>query len=318
VSQESDFFKANGPATFAFETLGTHIGTGGRFSGNDLGVVGFCDKTTGLESVGVRGEGKPSPSPSAATVPGTGVLGKGGQCDATKNTSRILHGAGVIGVAGARPAPGDSAGSIPSNNQTGHVGVFGVGGDGERRGSQGGGAARSGPMVSGPGVLGHGGHYRNILGGDPEESEITGDGPGVVGYSGTMDVPEPLQQGIHEYEETLQVGVFGKGRQAGVKGLSPHGRGGVFGSTVNAAQVQLQPLLTDAAAATAEVALTDETVLRQTGASLPKSGQGGDLFATKAKDGTSCMLWFCESGQTENSAASWRQVLMGPAFLGTV
>jgi hypothetical protein len=325
VTTEDDFFRAVGPATFAFDTSGTQIKAGARIGGNEVGVIGHCDETAGaLDFVGVRGEGAAAPSPSStnpATAPNTGVLGMGGMCHPGGNTDRVLHGAGVVGVAGARPTTGDSRRPIPPKVETGNVGVFGLGGDGERRASESGGVARSGPMVSGPGVLGHGGRYRNLLGGTVESAEVTGDGSGVVGISGLVAIPQ-LQT-----NEMLRAGVFGKGRQAGVRGQSPEGRGGVFGSE-SSAQVQLQPR-EEVTTAQTQVITPQQLRVGQNEdgtpdppVDLPLSGQAGDLLVTTRRDSTDptktrSTLWFCTRGAIdEDNPALWREVLMGAEFPG--
>ncbi len=42
-----------GGTTFGFATSGTHIAAGARLGGNDVGVIGHCDKVSGPEQVGV-------------------------------------------------------------------------------------------------------------------------------------------------------------------------------------------------------------------------------------------------------------------------
>jgi hypothetical protein len=335
--QDSDFFTAvgnsDGTVTFGFATSSTSIAAGARLGGNDVGVIGHVDKESGPEQVGVRGEGLHRNAGREADPPGTGILGRGGMCDPKQNTKRVQQGAGVVGVAGAFPPPTLSRRDIPGHKETGNVGVFGLGGNGERFANLLGGELRSGARVAGPGVLGHGGKYQNDLGGTPEQDELDGDGAGVAGISGGLGVPPPEDMG-----EMLGAGVFGRGLKAGVvgvagfKGGSPvgfggvEGRGGIFRAK-RSAQVQLEPrpaptvnnrvdVVPDAFfPADAPGGSVDEP------AKLPRDGQAGDLLATtdfEAGEELRCTLWFCTSGQTGTDPAVWREVLLGPPFAGTV
>jgi len=153
-------FTALGPSLIGFQTSATNIQRGAQVAGTVVGVIGSCTANgAGPDSVGVRGEGSLSSSDDQS--PGAGVLGKGGMRHPGLNTRRLMHGAGVVGVAGGVPHPGQEPHSMPPHEETGNVGVFGVGGDGEIRGGQAG-VGISGPELAGPGVVGHGGTFRKI------------------------------------------------------------------------------------------------------------------------------------------------------------
>ena len=155
-------FTALGPSLIGFQTSATNIQRGAQVGGTVVGVIGSCTANGAADSnsVGVRGEGSLSASDNQS--PGAGVLGKGGMRHPGLNTRRLMHGAGVVGVAGGVPHPGQRPHSIPPHEETGNVGVFGVGGDGEIREASDG-AGVSGPELAGPGVVGHGGVFRNVL-----------------------------------------------------------------------------------------------------------------------------------------------------------
>ena len=129
----------------------------------------------------------------------------------------------------------------------------------------------------------------------------------------------------------MGVGVFGKGIKVGVSGVSTEalGRGGVFGC-FSAAQVRLEPH-----EAPINVPTTDVTpkgfvvgeLDEAPPANLPINGLPGDLLATTSGRGEDekTTLWFCQRGRVGGSsepprrqAAQWREVLMGPAFGGTI
>ena len=309
------------------------------------GVVGQCNTPTGGPlAVGVRGVGASSPGgtpDSPGPDPSAGVLGEGGRQNDVENTARASHGAGVVGVAGASPFQNQPPRPLPPFEETAHVGVFGLGGDAERRGSIPGVPGVSGPENPGPGVLGHGGMFRDEISGDLTFT----DGPGVAGISGRMPIP-PLKDmlngigvfglgtnigveavggptGVRAYG--TDAGVRALGEDAGVRGVSggEQGRGGIFAST-HQAQVQLEPQQRPTTPEPLEghTPLVLPTV--EPPAELPVDGRAGDLVATRSvindESGdprSRATLWFCARGQDADASASWREVLMGPEFPGT-
>jgi hypothetical protein len=320
-----DQFTALGPAPIGFQTNASAIDRGAEIAGTSVGVLGRCDTPGGPEAVGIRGMGAAlggGNAPTAISTPTTGVLGTGGRRDDFQNHDRGPHGAGVVGVAGVHPPQqGQTIRQVPPFEDTAHVGVFGLGGEGESR-QTGSGAGPSGPLYSGPGVLGRGGEYRDFSGPASKYAADRG-GVGVAGVSGGQEIP------VHY--EMWGVGVFGKGLAAGVRGVSTEvlGRGGIF-SCASAAQVRLQPHevpinvpTTDVTPKGFVVGELDEAPP----ANLPIHGLPGDLLTTTSGIGKDekTTLWFCQRGQkrdpSENPrrhAALWREVLMGPAFPGTI
>jgi hypothetical protein len=318
-----DQFTALGPATIGFQTNASAIDRGAEIAGTSVGVVGRCDAPGGPEAVGVRGMGAAlggGNPPTAVGSPTTGLLGTGGRRDEFLNHDRGPHGAGVVGVAGVHPPQqGQHVRQVPPFEDTAHVGVFRLGGDEEFRPSNSPGVGTSGPEFAGPGVLGRGGTPRNFSG-PTSKYDAVRDGVGVAGVSGSQEIPA--------HGEMRGVGVFGKGIAVGVRGVSPEalGRGGVF-SCASAAQVRLEPH-----EAPTNVPTTDVTpkgfvvgeLDEAPPANLPIHGLPGDLLATKSGRGKDekTTLWFCErgslGGDSRDRAAQWREVLMGPAFGGTI
>jgi hypothetical protein len=156
---------------------------------------------------------------------------------------------------------------------------------------------------------------------DPEQRGI-----GVVGADMGFSTPSPLLWGeTMPSPSTIRggpgTGVHGlSGTGTGVFGESNNGRGGVFRSE-SSAQVQLEPR--DVPINTPR---TDAVRLSawQVGegmapAQLPADGRAGDLLATThplpdAPENIVGTLWFCSRGSTDEHAAVWREVLMGPEF----
>jgi hypothetical protein len=202
-------FTALGPSIVGFQTNATRIDRGAQVAGTKVGVIGSCTANgADPDSVGVRGEGSLSSGDNQS--PGTGVLGRGGMRHPGLNTARAMHGAGVVGVAGGVPHPGQDPRPIPPHSETGHVGVFGQGGDGEKRGSVSG-AGLSGPDAAGPGVVGHGGLFRNVVDPSPQDNPFS-DGTGVVGVSGSFSLPEatdshPAWASLASAEEPASLGL---------------------------------------------------------------------------------------------------------------
>jgi len=198
--------------------------------------------------------------------------------------------------------------------------VFGLGGDAEHRETGPPGVGPSGPLFAGPGVLGRGG--KPIAWAGPTSVDPTRDGVGVAGVSGSQDIPA--------HSEMMGVGVFGKGGAVGVSGVSTEvlGRGGVF-SCASAAQVRLQPHEEPVHSPIVDVTPKGFEVYpgrdESPPANLPRNGLPGDLLATTSGFGNKdekATLWFCQRGRVGGeggeAAAQWREVLMGPAFPGTV
>jgi hypothetical protein len=93
----------------------------------DIGVIGFGGtgvKGLALEGPGVHGVGSDGPGGAATNrgVMGPGVLGHGGRSTGLTGV-RLIHAAGVIGVAGD---------TTPQSSETNETGVYGTGHDGVR------------------------------------------------------------------------------------------------------------------------------------------------------------------------------------------
>ncbi len=282
------------------------VGNGGNNQGT--GVLG----KGGSGGIGVHGIGGSQTEPTwdPTTPPGAGAVAQGGRQTDNSNTLRLPHGAGIIAVAGGNGKP------LPPFTDTGSVGVFGQGAEGETRTVKIDNTDTPvGPLSPGPGVLGRGGVAI------PPESPS---GAGVIGIAGGTDIPTITFTGnVGVYGECGPGnGVSGRGF-TGVLGTGIGGRGGMFSSD-RSAQVQLVPMVTKGTfpspSAVTPMGITippDDRERQVAGLTLPKNGNGGDLMVLMDSK-KECTLWFCVFGGDGMSPAKWAQVLLGPSIDGVL
>ncbi|MEO8487143.1 MAG: hypothetical protein ABI585_12495 [Betaproteobacteria bacterium] len=290
---------AGGDATGVFALAGPRAGTG-VFG---LGGGGERLLRRGAGGKGVHGVGGIA-SLRTAVLPGIGVFGQGGQIH-EGNPDRTLLGTGVIGVGG-------DAGNkdMPPVSDAGSVGVYGQGADAIVTAIVDGATTTfDGPAEPGAGVVGRGGVQ---TGARPNVAA------GVIGVAGGHAKPTIAETGSIGVAGHGPTGVSGVGVGGpGVRGTSDSNRGGIFSSRA-APQVQLLPFRV-------RTVLPDPTpvnptaislgLLKEGVASLPKTGQAGDLM-TLLDDTRMCTLWFCVKGWDKVDPAQWTQVLLGPSFPG--
>ena len=237
-------------------------------------------------------------------LPGVGVFAQGGQIH-EENTSGVLLGTGVIGVGGDA-----SNKAMPPVSDTGSVGVSGQGADADVKPIvDGTGTTFDGPAEPGAGVVGRGG-VQTV-----PRPQIAA---GVIGVAGGFAKPSIAETGSTGVAGHGFTGVGGVGEGGpGVRGSSDKDRGGIFSSFV-APQIQLTPfrvrtkLPTPTPVSPTAISLG---LLREGVASLPKTGQAGDLM-TLLDDTHMCTLWFCVRSWDKANPALWTQVLLGPSFPG--
>jgi hypothetical protein len=228
---------------------------------------------------------------------GTGVLGQGGLQDPA--AAGALHGPGVMGIGGGAP-PLDPYTANPTfyDYYTGSVGVFGQGGDANKKTTATGGVA--GPHRAGPGVMGRGG-LTNLDNGDPQSFST-----GVIGVAGDRTL------GSVNFLGRQGDGVGGYGNSgAGGYFESDNNRAGIFLSKSSSAQVQLvphepTPNIPDQPFPPRVLNMTEQ------GGLLPTNGQAGDLLCTSlktAEGSTTALLWFCVKDRDSSGGATWRQVV---------
>jgi hypothetical protein len=185
-------------------------------------------------------------------------------------------GHGVVGV-NNNDVPGGGAGVRGISHATGGSGS-GVWGS-----HDGGGAGVQGSAAGdGAGVVGTAGNGIGVLGSGRTGVSASGGGIGLaaVGPIAIQALPLPASgQAIvagNSSDNKATIKATNGGKDSGIHATSK-GRGGVFGG--NAAQIQLTP---------------------GTGATHPRSGSRGDLYADK-----NGRLWFCKKGGT---TATWHQI----------
>ena len=257
---------------------GSTAGSGGVPSG----IYGYTDNGAGYGVVGINS--------SAVGANGSGVLGMVNDADVDAvtgvNNGTGAEAIGVHGVIASTSPGGDSAGVRAENRGTSNQG-FGVWGTHAGTGTgvlaqsaggtgliaQGGtgiGVSASGASV---GVAASGGFGVSASGATAVVA--TGQGASGVALSATANSTKPA---VNSANAGAGAGVLGTSVGGpGVRGASTTARGGVFSG--GPAQVQLVP---------------------GTGASHPKGGKRGDLYA----DNTG-RLWFCKKSGT---TATWHQI----------
>lgn len=254
------------------------MGTGGGSRG--VGVTGFGGGKTeargtgvfGFGTFGLHGAGISTTSPTVA--PGAGVVAQGGRRQ-PDDRERMLHGAGVIALAGGADQP------IPGLDATGSVGVYARGGDSQTiTTSTDKETLTTGQPHPGPGVVGWGGTTQNT-------SERQRNASGVVGFAGgTEGAPQNWMFTCGVYGAGL-IGVAGwSSAGAGIRGASEKDRGGRFVSNT-AAQINLAPS-------------------RLKTAKGLKDGEAGDLLVTM--DGGVATLWFCKRSTVSQGGVLWVEV----------
>ncbi len=262
----------------------TALGPADPDSGFPRGVTGFSTFASSLD-YGVNAQGLRC-----------GVYGESVTVDSDREVSQ--DGIGVQGF-------GETFGILANGNR-GIAGAYSVSNEG------------------GKGVIGVTGQIGVT---DPDQRGI-----GVVGASFGSSVPSPLswdpKRGPMPSPSTIRggagTGVHGlSGTGTGVFGESDNGRGGVFNSQ-SSAQVQLEPRdVSINTPRTGAVRLSAWQVGEGTApAQLPADGRAGDLLATThplpdEPENIVGTLWFCSRGSTDEHAAVWREVLMGPEFTDT-
>jgi len=299
MADEDSFYTALGPAdpdagvprgVTGFSTFASSLVYGVNVVGERCGVYGATERID-------------DPDRRETPVPGIGVYGFG--------ESYALYGQGNPGIGGVYAQHNHGGKGVIG--VTGHAGTGVVGADlGEGVGhpittwqdtmptpSKGG---------SGTGVLGISGRGDGTRGESKEGSGVFGkseSGRGVAGTSGSG------------------TGVFGEGSQAGIEGGSRNGRGGVFHSQ-SSAQVQLEPRDVPINTPRTEAVRLSAWQVGEgmAPAPLPANGRAGDLLATThplpdEPENIVGTLWFCSRGSTDDHAAVWREVLMGPEFTDT-
>lgn len=269
---------ASGPKAYT----GTGVlGTGGTRQG--VGIIGvgggvrevrgtgvFGIGTFGLHGVGVSTTDAKTPVP-----PGAGLVAQGGRRKAD-DTARLLHGAGVIAMAGGADQP------IPGLDLTGSVGVYAQGGDAQTvTTSNGRDTVITGQPHPGPGVVGRGGMTQSA-------AERQRPASGVVGFAGgTEGAPQTWMFTCGVYGAG-DIGVAGwSSAGPGLRGSSQKDRGGRF-SSESAAQLNLAP-----------------SRQLKTGKGL-QEGEAGDLLVTM--DGNLATLWFCKRSSGSQGGVLWVEV----------
>lgn len=252
------------------------VGTGGDVSG--IGVIGQGGGTKapgtgvlGLGTFGLHGVGTSTVFETA--LPGVGLVAQGGRRP-PEDEHHLLHGAGVIAMAGGADQP------IPGLDVTGSVGVYAQGGDAQtvttRKGKE---TFITGQPRPGPGVVGIGGTTL---------TERALPASGVIGFAGgTGGAPDYWMStcGVYGAGETGVAGWSSSG--PGLRGFSEGDRGGRFESE-KAAQVNLAP----------SGSLKTAKGLRE--------GDAGDLLVTM--DGNIATLWFCKRSSGNQGDAEWVEV----------
>lgn len=209
----------NGAAAGGASPGGTGVvGFGGPNHGT--GVVGKGGGVNGIGGIGVHGIGGSqfSPTFSPGDPPGAGVVAQGGRMPDDGNETRLLHGTGVIAIAGGNNKP------LPPATDTGSVGVFAQGAEADFLTVNVDGVDTiNGPTFPGAGVVGRGSITRSdngVLNGPLVETGARS--AGVVGIPGGHAVPT--------FAESANNGVFGKSESgSGVAGVSPRNGFGVSG-----------------------------------------------------------------------------------------
>jgi hypothetical protein len=243
----------------------------------------------GSGGIGVDGHGGNVPLLDFITIdPGIGVIGRGGLQGPLETTGKP-HGAGVVGIAGNGPGPSFMA--------SGSVGVFGQGGNADRKSvTVNNVPGTAGPKDPGIGVLGIGGTQS-------DDGHVHGPGgPGVVGVAGGAALPSAGTLADTGVFGTGGVGgVFSAGGPAGVQpGDVPPGRAGVF-LAHSAAQVRLVPHKAPKRPTATQPYTVQALVSKGEETEFPANGQTGDLLCTMMLvEGLATVevgtLWFCERG----------------------
>jgi hypothetical protein len=314
-----DQFTATGPnnpasgAGFEASAFSTHSEDMGfqwglRVLARRCGVMG---QTTGGGIAGVCGQGRFSQFGVLGTAfdERIGVVGA-----AVENTNDLTNlnvppGSFDLGSLGAGPGTGvlgtSGSGFGVHGVSESDSGVLGTSGSGF--GVHGVSESKTGVMGNsedGIGAHGHSDRSTGVLG-------TSGSGFGVHGGSDSSTAIRGTSEsgfGVHGSSHGGIGGVFESGNGPGVVAKSSFGRGGVFEARGIdlVAQVGLvpQPMPVPNSVPAAPVRF-DSSVL----ASLPRSGTGGDLLATRGQDGR-CALWFCTRSEAADRPAEWSQVLL--------
>jgi hypothetical protein len=236
--------------------------------------------------------------------PGIGVLGLGGAWTGPQTASylapenrldRDARGApGVVGLAGGE----FGASPMPSFEESRGVGVYGKSSDGPGM------VAVGAPGTGFPGLRATG--NMGVIGIGTADEGVRGTGPTGMGAYGT------------------NVGIVAEGG-IGIRALGRGAPAGVFRRTfeeVIQAQVHIEPLpmsVPEPEDAKTVKVLPPDRVL------LPRPGKAGDLLMTThqlIQDGRDvqprpeAMLWLCVVSSSEEEAAVWKQVLLGPSIEG--
>jgi hypothetical protein len=234
------------------------------------GIYGFTDNGGGYGVVGVNS--------SAAGQNGSGVLGMVSDADVDGvtgiNSGTNFGAIGVHGVITSTSPGGNSTGVRGENRGTGAQG-FGIWGS-----HSGSGAGLFGQSASGVGVQGNGSTGVVASGasiGLQASGTIAVDCAGTTAVVAAGQGPTGAAMAAVATSSGPTVTATNFGSGSGVRGKGTAGRGGVFSG--GPAQVQLVP---------------------GTGASHPKDGKTGDLYADKTG-----RLWFCKKGGT---TATWHQI----------
>jgi hypothetical protein len=273
LAHDTDLFASDAGHTAA---LGGWAGNGHVASG----VYGFTSVSNGDGVVGViaspatTGNGVHAIANLNSTValraengPGTAILA---------TSTGTAPGATTVRAVITSASPGGlSAAIVGQNNGTGAngMGIWGI------HGGQGWGVY--GEATSGIGVVGRGGsgHGGTGVQGIGDEIGVDGTSAGIGVRAAGMTAVQANGQNVGVLGDGVNIGLFGASTKIGVRGNGSGGggRGGVFSGV--AAQVHLAP---------------------GAGATHPKSGKRGDLYADK-----NGRLWFCK--KTGNPAL-WHQI----------
>jgi hypothetical protein len=247
---------------------GASAGSGGVPNG----IYGFTDNGGGYGVVGVNS--------SAVGANGSGVLGMVSDADVDGVTG-INNGTnfGAIGVHGVITSTGPGANSTGVRGENRGTGALGFGIWGSHSGS---GAGLLGQSASGVGVHGDGGGGTGVVAsganiGLQASGSVAVDCIGTTGVIAVGQGATGAAVIAGAASSAPAVTASNSGSGSGVRGKSTDGRGGVFSG--GPAQVQLVP---------------------GTGASHPKDGKRGDLYADKTG-----RLWFCKKSGT---TATWHQI----------
>jgi hypothetical protein len=179
------------------------------------------------------------------------------------------------------------------------------------------GAGVQGYSTDQPGVLGESQNGVGVSGIGLDQPGVLGESQNGAGVSGTS----VSNAGVQGQSINGVGGVFWAGGVGIAPADTPRGRAGVFLSD-SSAQVRLVPHKAPNPLPQSQAFTVQALITKGVETELPANGQTGDLLCTMMSDPQApqvevAALWFCERrGENQDNPATWRQVLLGPAFFG--